>query len=60
MVELDELGEKIQSARRGAFEVEKHDKTKYSFVQGYSFCTKLYSKVLNVQTINRMGEGLEV
>ncbi len=60
MVEPDELDAQIPSAREGALEVEKHDEIKYSFVQGYSFRTKLYSKVLNVKTSNEMGEGLGV
>jgi len=51
MTELDELGEKILGVRLGDFEVEEHDKTRYGFVRGYSFCTKLYGKVLNVVQI---------
>lgn len=60
MVEPDELDAQIPSARVGALEIEKHDKIRYSFVQGYSFCTKSYSKVLNVKTVNGMGEGLAI
>ena len=60
MVEPDELDARVLSARVGSPEVGKHDKIRYSFVQGYSFCTKSYSKVLNVKTVNVMGEGLAI
>jgi len=60
MVELDKLDAQILSASQEAFEVEAHDKIRCVFVRGYSFCAKLYSKVLNVQTINEMDEGLVI
>jgi len=60
MPEFDTFGEKILCACRVAFEVEARDKIRCVFVRGYSFCAKLYSKVLNVQTINEMIEGLVI
>jgi len=61
MAELERIDEKIPSAQQGAFEVEKYDRIGYGFVQGYSFCTKSYSKVLNVvQIINEKGEGMVI
>lgn len=50
MVELDKLDAQILSASQ-AFEVEARDKIRCVFVRGYSFCTKLYGKVLNVVQI---------